>query len=78
MKERQITHYVILTKFGEDIYIDEATHNSSFLSEKERIENVAIISGNCSGEKLTLTQDNIVELRNILNVLIDKELERPL
>lgn len=74
--DKEKTHHVILTKYGEDIYVDETTHRSSYFEEVGRIENVAIISGNCSGERVTLTQDNIVELRDILNLLIMKESRR--
>ena len=70
---------MILTKYGEDIYVDETTEKSSYPDEVGRIENVAVISGNCAdhGEhELTLTQDGIVELRDILNMLIEKESKR--
>lgn len=72
-------HHVILCKYGEDVYVDETTIQSSYLDENGRIENVVYISGNCSGHKdnsLILTQTNIVELRDICNILIEKESKR--
>ncbi len=74
MNEADRTHHVILTKYGEDLYVDETTVKSSYPDEVGRIENVAIITGNLEpNDHLMLTQDNIVELRDILNILITKE-----
>ncbi len=79
MNEADRTHHVILTKYGEDIYVDETTIKSSYPDEVGRIENIAVISGNCAdhGEhELSLCQNHIVERRDILNVLIEKESKR--
>ena len=69
-------HHVIISKFGEDIYVDETTHRSSYPDEVGRIQNVAVIQGNITHEELILTQDNIVELRDICEILIEKERNR--
>lgn len=79
IKNHPSEHHVILCKYGEDIYVDETTIESSYPDEKGRIENVAVISGNCTERpimELTLTQDGVVELRDILNILIEKESKR--
>jgi len=73
MNEEDRTHHVILTKYGEDIYVDETKVKSNYPDEEGRIENVAVISGNITHEPLTLNQHHIVELRDILNILIQKE-----
>ena len=71
-------HHVILTKYGEDIYIDEKTVKSQYPDEKGRIENVITIYGDFTrnDDSLILTQHNIVELRDILEILIEKERNR--
>jgi len=77
LKSREKTHHVILTKYGEDVYVDETTVKNHYSDEKGRIENVVVISGSITkGVAITLTQYNIVELRDILNLLIDKESKR--
>ena len=75
-KAKSDEHNVILTKYGADIYIDETTTKSNYPDEKGRIENVAEISGNVDYYPLILTQNNIVELRDVLEVLIEKERNR--
>ncbi len=70
-------HHVILTKHGEDIYINETTIKSQYQDEMGRIENVVIITGNLEpNDHLKLTQSEIVELRDILEILIEKERNR--
>ena len=76
IKNSHEEHHVILNKYGEDMYIDETTIKSGYPDEKGRIENVIYIAGNLTGSKnkaLILTQSSIVELRNILEIIIDKE-----
>jgi len=71
-----LEHHIILTKYGEDVYVDETTIRSEYPDEVGRIENIAVISGNLTGERVTLTQDEIVELKEILDELIYKESQR--
>lgn len=69
-------HHVILTKYGEDIYVDETTIRSNYPDEVGRIENVAVISGSIKQKGVILTQDEIVDLKKILDELIYKESQR--
>ena len=72
-------HHVILTKYGEDIYVDETTIKSNYPDEKGRIENVITISGNLKKRRpmeLTLTQDEIFELKKLMDLLLYKESNR--
>ena len=73
-------HHVILTKYGEDIYVDETIIESNYPDEEGRIENVVTISGNLKTRrptmKLTLTQDEIFELKKLVDLLLYKESQR--
>jgi len=77
MSKRISEHHVIIAKHGEDIYIDEMKIESGYREEKGRIENVITITGNLEpNDHLMLTQDEIVELRDILEIIIEKERNR--
>jgi hypothetical protein len=81
IKNNYDEHHVILSKYGEDIYIDETTIKSHYPTEEGRIENVVYISGNLTGHEdnsLILTQDAVVELRDVCNLIIEKETKRNL
>ena len=68
-----IRHHVIITKHGEDVYIDETERKDKYSMEIIKLEKVITITGNCTGQGVTLTIEEAHELRRVLNDILIKE-----